>query len=82
MGLGGHAAGHSLLELARELVEIASGGLARIAAAGDLGPDERHFLDPLQALLEAGLSPGEEVLRRWRGEWNQSPQRLVEYARY
>ena len=82
MGLGGQAAGHSLLDLARELVEIASAGLARIAETGGLGPDERPFLDPLHALLEAGQSPGEAVLHRWRGEWNRSPQRLVDYARY
>ena len=82
LGLGGRAGGHSLLGLANELVDIASEGLARIARAGGLGPDERHFLDPVRALVEAGQSPGETVLERWRGEWNRSPERLVEYARY
>ncbi len=82
LGLAGRAGGSSLLELAREIVDIAAAGLARIAEEGGLGPDERGFLDPLRALLEAGMSPGEAVLAKWRGEWNQSPERLVEYARY
>ncbi len=81
-GLAGQAGGRPMLELAGELVDIATAGLARIAQAGGLGPDERDFLDPLRALLAAGQSPGEALRDAWRDEWKESPERLVEYARY
>jgi glutamate--cysteine ligase len=82
LGLAGQAGGRPMLELATELVDISRAGLARIAQAGGLGPDERDFLDPLRKLVAAGQSPGEAVRDAWLGEWNESPERLVEYARY
>jgi gamma-glutamylcysteine synthetase len=69
------------LELARELVAIASEGLRRLGGAAGQ-PDERPFLDPIRAQLELGKSPGEILLERWEGEWNRNPERLIEYARY
>jgi glutamate--cysteine ligase len=65
-----------LLPLARELVAIARAGLRRQAR------DEGLLLEPLEALLERGKSPGQIVLERWQGEWAGSPDRLIEYARY
>jgi glutamate--cysteine ligase len=71
-----------VLPLARELVAIAREGLVRIGDGAEGESDERGFLDPLQAVAERGRSPGEEVLLRWEGEWERSPARLIEYARY
>jgi glutamate--cysteine ligase len=68
-----------LLPLARELVAIARAGLRRQAA---LGSDESGLLDPVEALLERGKSPGQVVLERWQGDWAGNPDRLIEYARY
>jgi glutamate--cysteine ligase len=82
LGLAGEAGGRPMLELAGELLEISASGLGRIAQAGGLGPDERAFLDPLRDLIAAGQSAGEAVRDAWRGEWNESRERLVEYARY
>ncbi len=81
-GLAAEVAGRPVLPLARELVAIARAGLVRIGDAGRDERDERGFLDPLLAVAERGRSPGEEVLARWEGEWERSPQRLIEYARY
>jgi len=81
-GLAARIAGHSALDLARELVAISDAGLRAIAEPAGSSPDERSFIDPLRVLIEAGQSPGEMVLERWRGEWQGSPERLVEYARY
>ena len=75
-------AGRPVLALARELVEIARAGLARIGDGQGGETDERGFLDPLLAVAERGKSPGEEVLARWEGAWRGSPERLIEYARY
>jgi glutamate--cysteine ligase len=81
-GLAAEVAGRPVLPLARELVAIARAGLVRIGDGGRDERDERGFLDPLLAVAERGRSPGEEVLARWEGEWERSPQRLIEYARY
>jgi glutamate--cysteine ligase len=81
-GLSAEVAGRPVLPLARELVEIARGGLARIGDGQGGESDERGFLDPLLAVAERGRSPGEEVLAQWEGAWRGSPERLIEYARY
>jgi len=81
-GLGARVGGRPVLDLARQLVEIAGEGLRRIGVASGLDPDERGFLEPIRAQLALGKSPGEVVLERWEGEWNRSLERLIEYARY
>jgi glutamate--cysteine ligase len=67
--------------LACELVAIARQGLRRLAARDGV-PDEGGLLDPVEALLERGKSPGQIVLERWQGDWAGSADRLIEYARY
>jgi len=47
--------------MARELLEIAAGGLRRMAVEGPRGGDERLFLEPLEELLEAGESPADRA---------------------
>jgi glutamate--cysteine ligase len=81
-GLAAEVAGRPVLPLARELVAIGREGLARIGDGAGGESDERGFLDPLEAVAESGRSPGEEVLLRWEGEWERSPARLIDYARY
>jgi glutamate--cysteine ligase len=81
-GLAAEVAGRPVLPLARELVAIGREGLARIGDGAGGESDERGFLDPLEAVVESGRSPGEEVLLRWEGEWERSPARLIDYARY
>jgi len=81
-GLAAEVAGRLVLPLARELVAIARRGLGRIGDGSAGESDEGSLLDPLEAVAEHGRSPGEEVLARWEGEWERSPARLIEYARY
>ena len=81
-GLAARYAGRSMLELAGELARIAREGLRRIGHAGQRDPDESSFLDPVFEQLATGASPGQIVLERWEGEWQGSPDRLIEYARY
>lgn len=66
-----------ILPLARRLAGIAREGLLRQGT-----PQEAALLDPLDALLERGKSPGEVVLDCWQGVWAGSPARLIEHARY
>lgn len=81
-GLRAELAGRSVLGLAKELVSISGEGLRRIAAVGETDQDEQNFLDPLHAQIERGISPGEEIAERWRGEWGRSRARLIEATRY
>ncbi|MEN8159477.1 MAG: glutamate--cysteine ligase [Myxococcota bacterium] len=81
-GLAAEVVGGPVLDLAHELVAIARAGLARIGDGSGEDPDETRFLAPLQEVLERGRSPGEEVLLRWENEWDRSPARLIDYARY
>jgi len=81
-GLAARYAGRPVLDLARELAEIARGGLERIGHAGPMAYDESAFLDPIFDQLALGKSPGQVVLECWEGEWERSFERLIEYARY
>jgi glutamate--cysteine ligase len=81
-GLSGRVGNRAMLDLAKELVEISASGLRAIAQRPETTEDEGHFLDPLRVYLERGKSPGEILLDAWQGEWNQSPERLIEFARY
>ena len=81
-GLQARVAGRAVLDLARELTDVASEGLRRIGHAGRRDPDERSYLDPVREQLALGRSPGQVVEERWEGEWGRSLTRLIEYARY
>lgn len=81
-GLAAEIAGRPVLELAREFTDIASEGLRRIGAPGEAELDETSFLDPIREYLEQGMSPGEVMLQSWRGEWQESIDRLIEASRY
>lgn len=76
-GLAATSPSGSVLEVARALAAIAREGLRRSGADG-----EAALLDPLDASLERGKSPGEIVLESWQGEWAGSPARLIAHARY
>jgi glutamate--cysteine ligase len=75
-------AGVPVLPLAREVVSIAVAGLRRIAHPGESRDDESGFLEPLLEQLETAKSPGQVILERWQGDWGESFDRLIDYARY
>jgi glutamate--cysteine ligase len=81
-GLRADLGGRKVLDLARELVAFAAEGLRRFGESQGSEHDEQVFLDPLRSQIEKGISPGEEVADRWRGEWGRNRQRLIEATRY
>ena len=81
-GLGAEVAGRPVIELARELVAIASEALQRIGERRGIEGDERSFLEPIWEQLEVGMSPGEVLLDRWRNQWRGSREKLLEYATF
>ena len=73
--------GGTLREVAREVVAIARGGLARRARIDWDGQDETRYLRRLEQIAEAGVSPAEEKLALYRGPWRGDIDRLfVEHA--
>lgn len=81
-GLRAEMGGRKLLDLARELVAYSAEGLRRIAAESGSGASEAGFLDPLLEQIDKGVSPGEETLERWRGEWNRDWSSLIEATQF
>ncbi len=81
-GLKAQAPDGPVAAVARELVELSAAGLKRIGAKNRSGEDESLFLEPLYAILDAGTSPGRDLLERWAGSWSRRIELLVEYARY
>jgi glutamate--cysteine ligase len=73
---------YSLVDLARELVEIAWEGLRRQHQVNDLGDDETIYLKPLKDLLSQGKCPADVLLEKWEGELHHDIKRLIAYSAY
>lgn len=71
-GLQGEFNGVKIHDLARECVAIADAGLTARArpGAGGLIPNETHFLNALKESVETGRTPADELLGKYRGEWD------------
>jgi glutamate--cysteine ligase len=69
-------------QLAREVVAIAEAGLQARArpGAGGLVPDETHFLGALKESVENGVTPADELLGKYHGEWQGDLSKI--YAEY
>ena len=73
--------GRSLLELARETLELSEKGLVRRNRLDDNGRDETRYLRPLQEIVACGVTPAEELLEKFNGPWNGSVEPVFdEYA--
>lgn len=71
-GLNASIANRKVRGLAREMVSLAKGGLARRKQLDRSGRDETWFLAPLEEIVERGTTPAEELLALYRDEWNGS----------
>lgn len=72
----------SLLDLAKELLQIAWEGLRRQAALNESGEDETIYLKPLRDLLNQGKCPADILLQKWEGELKHDVKKLIEYSAY
>jgi glutamate--cysteine ligase len=80
-GLCARSPDEPLVDVARELLDLAEAGLARIAAESGAA-SEVGFLEPLREIVERGSSPARELLAHWDRDWDHRLGRLVEYAAY
>jgi glutamate--cysteine ligase len=73
---------YALLDLARELCEIAWEGLCRQNQVNALGENETIYLKPLKDLLAQGKCPADLLLEKWEGELHHDIKRLIAYTAY
>jgi glutamate--cysteine ligase len=69
LGLKATVAGRPLQEVARELVNIARGGLRRRARLSGGFVDETGYLAELDGIVESGITPAERLLDLYHGPW-------------
>ncbi len=73
---------HSLLDLAKELLQIAWEGLKRQRVLNKNGEDETIYLRPLRDLLSRGKCPADLLLEKWDAGLKQDLQKLIDYSAY
>jgi glutamate--cysteine ligase len=73
---------YALLDLARELFEIAWEGLRRQNQVNAVGEDETIYLKPLKDLLAQSKCPADLLLEKWEGELRHDIKRLIAYTAY
>ncbi len=76
--------GMRMQDLAGEVLDIAEAGLKARArpGVGGMVPDERHFLNALKDSVESGITPADELLAKYHGEWNGDLTRIYDEYSY
>jgi len=69
LGLKARIGARPLIEVARESVAIARGGLERRARRDAAGRDETVYLAPLERIVADGRTPAEDWIDRFNGPW-------------
>ena len=72
LGLKAKVGNRTLLEIARDCLDLARAGLKRRNRLDRNGRDETYHLEPLEQIVAAGQTPAEELLCKFRGPWNGS----------
>lgn len=73
---------YTLLDLAKELFQIAWEGLRRQAVLNTQGDDETIYLSPLKTLLSEGKCPADVLIEKWEGELQHDIKKLIAYTAY
>ncbi len=61
--------GGTVGDVARQVLQIAEAGLKARGRAGRTVADETEYLDTLQEIVASGITPADEMLARYHGEW-------------
>jgi glutamate--cysteine ligase len=72
LGLAAKVRGRSVREIARDMVDLARGGLVGRARLDGSGRDESRYLAPVDAIIETGRTPAQDLLDLYEGRWNRS----------
>jgi len=71
-GFKASVAGLSVLDIAKQSLDIAHAGLAARAQLNDMGDNETGFLDVLNDIVRDGITPAERKLALYQQTWQQS----------
>jgi glutamate--cysteine ligase len=74
--------GHSLREVAKEVLGIAEQGLRRRARLNEAGSDETRHLAELHEIAESGITPAERLLESWERRWHHRVEPVFEEYAY
>jgi glutamate--cysteine ligase len=81
LGFAATIAGRTVLQLATTTLALAEQGLARRRRLDANGQDESRYLRPIQEFVARGITPAEELLQKFHGEWQGSVDPVFrEYA--
>ena len=73
---------YSLLDLAKELLQIGWAGLERQDQVNGYGENETIYLAPLKDLLSQNKCPADVLLEKWEGELQRDIKKLIAYSAY
>ena len=81
LGFKAEIRGRNVLTLAQETLRLAARGLTRRKRLDRNGRDETRYLRPLEESVARGITPAEELLEKFHGEWNGTVDPIfTEYA--
>ena len=79
--LAATVAGRTVRDVARDLLAMSHAGLKARARLNEHGSDEGIFLNPLDRIVETGMTLADEMLALYHGRWNGSVDpAFTEYA--
>ncbi len=83
-GIHAEVGGRPMLDLAAEVLEIAEAGLKARAKAEPGGPllDETSYLKSLQETIKTGITPADELLAHYNGDWQGDLSRVYDEYSY
>ena len=82
LGFAAEIGGRNVLTLAQETLRFAARGLAKRKFLDRNGRDETRYLRPLEESIARGITPAEELLELFHGEWGGSVDPLYEDYAY
>jgi glutamate--cysteine ligase len=82
LGFTAEIRGRNVLTLAQETLRLCAKGLQRRRKLDRNGRDETRYLRPLEESIARGITPAEELLEKYNGEWNGSVEPIFEEYAY
>ena len=81
-GLKAPAGNRTVLQLARDVMQISHKGLSARGEMNDQGVDENHFLAPLDEVVALGETQAERLLKQFSSNWDGDINHIFEEYAY
>jgi glutamate--cysteine ligase len=82
LGFKAQIGNRKVLALAQETLRFCAQGLARRKKLDRNGRDETRYLRPLEESIARGITPAEELLQKFHGEWGGTVEPIFEEYAY